>query len=80
MSKKWGVGVGSRRHKTEQRARRGGTRTADETDAREAKAVGIERVLGGLDELRVVGEAKVVVGAEVLRARRSGETETVSRG
>ena len=38
---------------------------ADETDRRHAEAALVHRVLGGLDEARVVGETQVVVGAEV---------------
>lgn len=39
--------------------------TADETDGGEAETVGIEGLLGGLDEDGAVGETEVVVGAEV---------------
>ena len=41
---------------------------ADEADRGHAVAVAVERVLGGGDERRVVGEAEVVVGAEVQHA------------
>ena len=40
-------------------------RAADEADGRHAVAAAVHHVLGGLDEARVVGEAEVVVGAEV---------------
>ncbi len=38
---------------------------ADEAHAGHAEAVGVQRVLGGGDHVRVVGQAQVVVGAEV---------------
>ncbi len=38
---------------------------ADEADRSHAVAAGIHALLGGFDELGVVGEAEVVVGAEV---------------
>ncbi|GGQ79065.1 hypothetical protein GCM10010195_38520 [Kitasatospora griseola] len=38
---------------------------ADEADGRHAVAPAVQRLLGGVDHLGVVGEAQVVVGAEV---------------
>src|SRR5690606_23426068 len=38
---------------------------ADETDRRQAEAVAVQRVLGRLDQVRMVGQAQVVIGAEV---------------
>ena len=40
-------------------------RAADEAHRGHAVAVAVERLLRRLDELRVVGEAEIVVGAEV---------------
>ena len=40
-------------------------RTADEAHAGEAKAVRIQRILGRRDDVGMVGQAKIVVGAEV---------------
>ena len=39
--------------------------TADEADGRHAVAVGVERLLGGFHQLGVVGQAEIVVGAEI---------------
>ncbi|MNN11252.1 hypothetical protein D3C81_1242050 [compost metagenome] len=38
---------------------------ADEAHRGHAEAVAVQRVLGGLDQVRVVGQAQVVVGAEI---------------
>lgn len=42
---------------------------ADEAHAGHAEAAGVHGVLGGGDDVRVVGEAQVVVGAEVQHVR-----------
>ena len=42
-------------------------RAADETDGRHAVTAGVHRLLGGFDEARAVGQAEVVVGAEIQR-------------
>ena len=39
--------------------------TADEADRGHTEATGVHAVLGGLDQLRVVGQAEVVISAEV---------------
>jgi len=46
---------------------------ADEAYRGHAEAVGVERVLGGGDDVRVVGQAQVVVGAEVQHGAAVGE-------
>ena len=51
---------------------------ADEADGRHAVAARVEPLVGGLDHLRMAGEAEVVVGAEVddvLRRRAGGELD-----
>jgi hypothetical protein len=39
--------------------------SADETDGRDAEPVRAERLSGGFDKVRVVGEAEIIVGAEI---------------
>ncbi len=48
---------------------------ADETHAGHAEAMAVQRVLGGLDDVRVVGQAQVVVGAEVQHAAAIGQAD-----
>ena len=40
-------------------------RAADEAHRGHAVAVAVERLLGGLDQPRMIGQAEIVVGAEV---------------
>ncbi len=46
---------------------------ADEAYRGHAEAVAVQRVLGGLDDVRVVGQAQIVVGTEVQHAAAIGQ-------
>ena len=50
-----------------------GLGAADETHRRQAEAVLVQTGLGGLDERRMVGQAEIVVGAEIDHVRAVGE-------
>lgn len=46
---------------------------ADEAHRGHAEAVAIQRVLGGLDDVRVIGQAQIIVGAEIQHAAAIGQ-------
>jgi hypothetical protein len=55
-------------------------RAADEAHRGHAEAVAVERVLGRCDHLGVVGQAEVVVGAEVQHRRPSASVISADCG
>jgi hypothetical protein len=46
---------------------------ADEAHAGHAEAVRIQRILGGLDDVRMIGQAQIVVGAEIQHLAAVGQ-------
>jgi hypothetical protein len=50
-------------------------RAADEAHRRHAEAVRVQRILGGLDHLRMIGQAEVIVGAEVQHLAATGQLD-----